>query len=466
MWPLNNYRNNIAAISDDGQKLTYEYLIQFSKKITKIISQRSLIFCLTENSIGSLLGYTSFIQNKIVPLLLDSKINHINLMGLIEEYKPDYIWIPEYLVNEFRKYEAIFFSHNYVLLKTNFICEYPLYSELALLLTTSGSTGSKKLVRISYLNLSSNMLAIADYLSIDEFQTTITTLPMNYSYGLSIINSFLSRGACIVLTKSSIMEKIFWNKFIDHKISTFSGVPYIYQMLNRLNFYSMELPSLISFTQAGGKLSSDLHLKFANYAIASNKKFIVMYGQAEATARISYLPPENCLSKIGSIGIPIPGGELYLLNNDGCKINAPNIVGELIYEGKNVSLGLAKSGKDLIKEDENFGKLYTGDLAIKDSDGFFYIIGRKNRFIKIFSIRINLDEIEEILKIKYPDKEIICDGDDDLLFIYVNTPHDFNETINFLSNFTGLHRSAFKGVTVPEIPRNETGKIIYNNLPR
>ncbi len=195
---------------------------------------------------------------------------------------------------------------------------------------------------------------------------------MSYVYGLSVINTHIFSGASIVVTDKTLFQKEFWQLMKDFEVTNFNGVPYTFEMLMRLRFLRMKLPALKIITQAGGKLDPELHLKFAEYAAQNDKKFFVMYGAAEATARMGYLPAEKSLDKIGSMGIAIPGGRFELAD------------GELIYYGDNVSLGYAECGEDLSKDDERHGKLITGDLAKVDDEGFYTIIGRKKRFLKMF----------------------------------------------------------------------------------
>ena len=179
----------------------------------------------------------------------------------------------------------------------------------------------------------------------------------------------------------------------------------------------MDTPFLKTITQAGGKLNDELNLEFSKYCNNTNKRFFVMYGQTEATARMSYLPHENSIDKLGSIGIPIPGGEFSLINKDMQKVNKPNTVGELIYKGKNVSLGYASCIADLKKGDENKGILHTGDLATRDVDGYYYIVGREKRFVKLFGNRVNLDETERLIKVITPD--CACIGVNDKMIIFI-----------------------------------------------
>ena len=187
---------------------------------------------------------------------------------------------------------------------------------MRLLLTTSGSNCSQKLVRLSDQNLFSNAQSIINYLSLDVNEKPITTLPMHYSFGLSIINSHLISGATILLTKRSLFEKKFWEFFHSSNPTSISGTPYIFDILNKLRFFKKDFSSVKTITQAGGKLNIEMNELILNYCDKNNKKFYVMYGQTEASPRISYLPPQNSRKKIGSIGIPIPDGKLSLIDSN------------------------------------------------------------------------------------------------------------------------------------------------------
>lgn len=465
MWRLNDFNNNIAVIDEDGKKYSYSILKYESDKLaSNIKSGRCLVFNLCLNQIGSLLGYITFVNNRIVPLLLDENINRDLLLGLIEIYKPDYIWLPLNMSIEFKQFDVVYSVYNYVLMKTPFIKMYPLFDELALLLTTSGSTGSPKLVRQSYDNIKANTESIVEYLEINETERPITTLPMSYTYGLSIINSHLFVGASIILTQKTLMQKEFWSQLKAYEATSFGGVPYVYEMLEKIRFFRMELPTLRTMTQAGGKLTPVLHKKFAEYALETGRKFIVMYGQTEATARMSYLPYKMSLEKYGSMGIAIPGGKFTLIDLNGDIITEPGITGELVYEGDNVTLGYAECGDDLAKGDERNGKLITGDMAMVDKDGYYYIVGRKKRFLKIFGSRVNLDETERMIKGQYDDLDCACAGIDDKMHIFITNHLLSNEVKKFLSDKMGLNPIAFNINVLDEIPKNESGKIQYTKL--
>jgi long-chain acyl-CoA synthetase len=459
---LNKFSNKVAIHDDKGVELTYSDLFIQSNLLNKHIKKRSLIFNFCENTLGALIGYYSFLDGGHVQLLLDSTLDINKAKKLISVYKPNIIWVPNFLLDKFNDCLVIFSNWNYSLIVVN-ESKVIMHKDLSLLLTTSGSTGSPKLVRLSQVNLFNNAKSIAKYLNINYLERPITSLPMHYSYGLSVINSHLIKGATIFLTNYSVVQKEFWDFAKKFKITSISGVPYTYQLLKMLRFSTMELPDLKTLTQAGGKLSSNLIEEFANYAVKSGKEFIVMYGQTEATARMSYLPSINIKEKTESVGIAIPGGKFSLIDLHSKEfINECNIQGELIFNGANVSLGYANNYLDLSKGDENLGVLRTGDVAYRDKDGFYYITGRIKRFIKIFGNRVNLDEVEQLLQSF--NIECACDGIDDKLFIYTINKNSSLEIIELLVSKLKFNFRAFEIRYVSEIPKSSSGKVLYSQL--
>lgn len=465
IWNLRQYESNVALKDEHGKSLTYGQLCENAETLAKTIGKRCLVFSLCRNEIGSVIGYTSFLNGGIVSVQLNSHMDRELLKNLLNTYKPSFVWLPKEMGILNDGFSIEYESYEYVLQKTNYEKGFPLNDELALLITTSGSTGSPKFVRQSYANILDNAMSIAEYLKLNSSEKPITTLPMNYVYGLSIINSHFLVGATILLTDKSLMQKEFWNFFREERATSFGGVPYTYEILDKLRFYRMSLPSLKTMTQAGGKLTPELHEKFAIFAKENKKQFIVMYGAAEATSRMGYLPPEKAVEKKGSMGIPIPGGKFSLLDEDGNLISSPNVTGELVYEGKNVTLGYAECGGDLCLGDERHGVLKTGDMAQFDEEGYYYIVGRKKRFLKIFGNRVNLDEIDRLIKGKY-EIEVASGGKDDHMYIFITEEKYTNLIRKFLVEKTKLNQTAFQIVVISEIPKNDSGKTLYKELER
>ncbi|MCM1185095.1 MAG: AMP-binding protein [Lachnoclostridium sp.] len=464
MWNFNGYEANTFLIDEQGEKYSYSDLIAKAKEIYERIRSRCLVFSLCTNTVGSVVGYVSFLQNRVVPVLLNANLDASLLNNLIQIYLPSYLWIPSSAKENFQDYRVCFEALNYCLLETNFEKPYPLHEDLALLLTTSGSTGSPKFVRQSYDNIKANADSIIQYLRLDSTERPITTLPMNYTYGLSIINTHLAVGATLLVTEKGMMQKEFWEFFKEQKATSFGGVPYTYEMLDRLHFTKMDLPYLRTMTQAGGKITPQIHQKFAEYADKTGKKFVVMYGQCEATARMGYLPADRAVEKCGSMGIAIPGGRFRLIDVNGDEIKDAHVTGELVYEGRNVTMGYAECGDDLMKGDERHGTLATGDMAEFDEDGYYFIVGRKKRFLKIYGNRVNLDEIDRMIKGHFSELDVASSGVDDHMFIFMNDEEKMQDVKDFVSHTTGLNPVAFKTKYLAEIPKNDSGKVVYKDL--
>ncbi len=461
MWNLDKHKGSPALLDDKGDSVTYSDIAEESKAIGDKIGGRCVIFALCTNSIGSIVGYASFLENRIVPVMLSSEIDRNLLSDLDSKYRPAFYWAPSDM--EFEGLEKVHEYKGYSLLRTGYE-RYEINPDTCVLLTTSGSTGNPKLVRQSYRNVLSNTESIIEYLKIDSSERPITILPFNYTYGISVVNTHLYAGATILVTDKSVMQKEFWAFFKEQGATSISGVPYTYEMLERLRFRNMKLDSLKTMTQAGGRLSESLQMKFGEYALSSGRRFFVMYGQCEATARMAYLPPEHVVDHCGFIGVAIPGGEFMLTDTDGKLIESPNTAGERVYKGDNVTLGYALSKDDLTKGDERNGILHTGDIAERDEQGFYRIVGRMNRFLKVYGNRVNMDDVEKMVNREFS-VDCACVGRDDHVVLCVVSDDSVNpKIIDFISQKTNINRIAISVRNIPEIPRNESGKISYKTL--
>jgi len=457
---IENFKSNVCLIDENKKYFSYKNVLSKGETLSKNLKSRSLIFVLAENDIEFVVSYISFFKKGIVQMLLNPKIPTAFLNELIETYMPNYIFLPNSRKNDLKSCEVLSELDNYKIIELNKSNSYSLNKDLILLLGTSGSTGSKKFVRISYENIFHNTLDIVNFLKIDENHRTISTMPPFYTYGLSVINTHLFAGASILVTNARAIEKTFWKLMRDKKVCSFAGVPYFYEVLNKIKFDKIDLPHLKYFTQAGGALRKDLIEYFLTYSEKNKKEFVVMYGQTEATARMTYLPYKMLKKKIGSVGIPIACGKIHLLSDN----SKNDKKGEIIYEGKNVSLGYAKSFKDLIKGDQNKGILKTGDLAVKDSDGYLYITGRKSRDIKLFGHRVSLDEVEQILFKK--GYNCRCCGFDNKVTIF-HTDSTYNgEILKYISKQTNIYLDCFTLKYIKEFPLNENGKASYEKLEK
>ncbi len=418
IFDIDKYGSRLAIIADDGRRLTYAELGELVATRAKSLQRGVLQFCLCKNTIESVVEYLACLEAGAPVVMLDATKDAETIENLRQIYKP-----------------GITKCH----------------PDMAVCLTTSGSTGSPKLVRLTLRNIIANAEAIAEYLRINADERPITMLPLYYSYGLSIINSHLLKGATILLTDKSYAQREFWNFLRENEATSMSGVPYTWEMLRRLRFMRMDLPSVRTMTQAGGKLNAEIALEYIRWAKSVGKQFIVMYGQTEATARMSYLPWGNAEEKYASIGVAIPRGQFSLAED-----------GELIYRGENVSLGYAECAEDLMKGDENHGVLHTGDMARVDEDGFYYITGRKKRFVKVWGNRCNLDQVEQL--VKPITTTCACAGVDDHITVFVTKEGLEKEIKDLLAAKTGLNPIAFAVKVIEAIPVKDSGKIDYQLL--
>lgn len=463
MFNLDKYASNIAVETEHGKIMTYAQLKEDTNNIAAKMEPRKFTFCLCENTLGSLVGYVAFMAHNIPTVLLDASKDISIVENLIDHYQPQYVWCPTHCKADLSVGIPVCEYEDYTLLQLG-KQNYDVHPDVLLCLTTSGTTGSPKLVKLTAENLRSNAESIAEYLKITEKERAITSLPMYYSFGMSVINSHLIKGATLLLTDKAVIQREFLNFLKEGKATSIAGVPYTYEMLRRLRFLKMDLPDLKTMIQAGGKLNANIVKEYVESAQVTGKEFFVMYGQTEAAPRMSYLPFDKALEKYASIGIPIPGGKLSVRDVNDQEITTPDTDGELIYEGPNVCMGYAECIEDLAKGDENHGVLHTGDVARFDSDGYFYITGRMKRFVKVWGNRCNLDATEQL--VKGFTTSCACVGVDDKITVFV-TQEGLDEKIkSYLCDKTGLNVRAFEVRTIPEIPTLPSGKLDYQTMQK
>ena len=455
---------SLAAIDDAGGQLTYGELTDLRSELSALLPERELVFCLCENRVGALAGFLSLYDCKDVCLLLSAHIDKALLKVLDDTYRPSYYWMPESITQEFG-YNKIYAYKGYVLCKIGKKAP-ALHQDLSLLMTTSGTTGSPKLVRHKYGNIESNAKNVAKVFGWTPEERGIIDLPMQYTMGLNVINSHLYAGATVLLVEANLMNPKYWSFIKEQKGSNFTGVPFSYEILNRLRFWKMDLPYLTTMAEGGGKLSDTLFKTFADYAVEKDKRFFATFGTTETSARLAYLPPKQAATHIGSIGHAIPEGKLILVDENGKEITEADVEGELRYEGPNVTMGYATCLEDLTKGDEFCGMYETGDLAKKDADGFYYIVGRKKRFLKLFGLRVSLDQSEKIICENFGGIECACAGDDNQMQIYITDGELKDEVKQLISEKTGLMAKFFEVNVIESIPRFESGKINYKALSK
>lgn len=426
------------AILADDFALTYRELADRVDALAlRLGTERRLVALAAANDLDSLVAYLAALVSGH-PLILIPEDKPAALDSIIAAYDPD----------------VILRSGNGepVLEERRPGTRHELHPDLALMLSTSGSTGSPKLVRLSHANLQSNAESIAEYLNIGPDDRAATTLPMSYCYGLSVINSHLLRGAGLVLTDLSVVDPCFWDLFRSRGATAFAAVPYTFELLERVGFAEMELPSLRYVTQAGGRLAPEMVQSYAGLGRRRGWELFVMYGQTEATARMAYLPPDLAAAVPGSIGIPVPGGAFRIDPVPGLEH------GELVYTGPNVMLGYADSPADLAAG-RTIKELRTGDLARRHPAGVYEVVGRRSRFVKIVGLRVDLGQVERILADL--GVQAASAGTDQGLVVAVEGDHDTHLLGKVLAQGIGLPRAALELHAVEHLPRLATGKVDY-----
>lgn len=462
---FNKFKNKLAIIDDDDTELSYKQVLIRTNEIKKKIKKRSLILIISENSLASLLAYIFCILNNHVGIIISSKTSKNSILKIFKNYQPNYIFSSKKIKFIFKKFcskEYNFLDQS--LLKNKINIEKKLHKNLSLLLSTSGSMGVMKFAKISKSNLKHNADSIIKYLSINNKDSTITNLPISYSYMLSVINTHLEIGASIIISKYSLIEKKFWKIFKNSKITSLNGVPYTYEMLTKIGLKNIKINSLKYLTHAGGKLEKDKLKEIIKFCKKNNIKFFSMYGQTEASPRISYLKPEFSSKKIGSIGKGIPDVKIYIVNNSGKKVQKPFEEGEIICEGKNIFMGYSKNYFDLRKPNEVNYKLKTGDLGFCDRDGFFYVTSRIDKIAKIFGNRVDLGILESLMSQK--GYKVACMSDNKKIFIFIEKNYKKLDLINTISKITNLNNSSFEMIKLKYFPRTSNNKISYNELKK
>ena len=466
----------IAVIDNTERKIKFGSVIDYVKYFSEeVINKRILALLLMKNDVYSVLNYVACFANKIVPMLVSENTDIDSLKYIIEKYRPSVIIGDKEKLNQLGYFAQIKINSEKFIEKKDNASEdgyyfvntgldsFEIYFDLSILLTTSGSTGSPKFVRHNYRNIEYQAEKISKFFEMDGSERPLLNLPVVYTYGLSVLNSYLYAGATVLLSNDSFTNKSFWDFFKTYEATSITGVPYTFETLKRLRFFGMNLPSLKMLSQGGGKLSPNIQKEFAEFIEAKGGRYYATYGASEGSARMSFLPYNLAIKKCGSIGKTFGKDKMYLKNSNEAVITKPYEIGELYFEGENVTLGYAESGSDLIKGDERHGILATGDMGYFDEDGYFYISGRKKRFLKLYGYRVSLDECELMIKNKFS-VDCACIGNDNKLYVCIESQNYQNEIKQYLLEKTNLYSSAVEVKLIKSIPKNEAGKTLYAKL--
>ena len=427
-------------------------------------SAKQLAFCFCQLDTWTILNYLACLENGHAVALLDGGLPDDAKLDLVIRYRPEVI---------FSTADESWLPAGYQECGTGCgsrLWQLPeggpaLHPDLTVLLSTSGTTGSPRFVRLSARNVHANALSIIAALGITAQDRAIASLPFHYSYGMSVLNTHLLAGASLALTTEGLISARFWDMVRTRECTSFAGVPYSYQVLKRLRLDTLNVPSLRTMTQAGGKLNPDLIQNFDALMKARGGQFFVMYGQTEASPRITTLPPDRLPDKLGSAGMALSGGRLQIQTADGTLTTESGIEGELVYTGPNVMMGYGEGREDLAKGDELNGVLYTGDLCSLDQDGCLFVIGRMKRDAKVFGLRVNLDEVEAMLKPHGP-TAVISGPEKLLIFCEYGDADSLKIICQQLAARLSINYRALEFHRVESIPVKQSGKIDYTALRR
>ena len=421
----------IAILDSEGGRATYGDIISRANAIREEVQERTFCILPVENKAADALEVMAMLASeRLVPLIVNKKTDEALMAHL---------------------------QNTYGQVGT------AIHPQLSHLLPTSGSTGSPKLVRHCYDNIEAAGLNISTFFELKPTDRPLMVLPLYYTMGLSMLFSHLRVGATVLLTGRNMTDPVFWKFIKEEQATSFTGVPYSFQILNLMRFFRMDLPHLELLTQGGGKMERGLNLQFAQYCRDNGKRWIATYGQSECTARMAWLPAKWAIEKAGSIGIAVPNGELSLIDSEGNAITTPHTEGEMCYRGKNVTMGYATCAEDMLKGDERHGYIRTGDLAYFDEDGCYYIVGRMGRFLKLFGMRVGLDECEQIIASDCQ-TESACVGTDEKMIVYITDESKTQAVKDALVEKTHIVATSFEIRVIPDIPKNEAGKKLYAKL--
>lgn len=454
-----SYDDRLALIDQSGESMTYGDMYCYSQKLSEVLSSRSVVLFLCDYSIETVCLYFNMLQIGMVPLLVSKNADKDYIASLDRDYRPRYIWFSherEDIRAVYKSKKVVFEQKQHFLYEINSV-KYDLYPELALLLVTSGSTGSSKVVRLSYKNIVENASLTKEAFDYSSYDRGITILPMHHCYGLNLIHTCWDAGACVCLYEGTIIDPKFI-RFVEKVSPTITYiVPYSIELLRYIDFKKMA-HYVKKVVIAGEKMDNSQAGFIRESAYKEKIQLIYAYGQTEGTSILSSCDGKQ-VNDTRCIGKALSGLKTYISN--------PNKegIGDLYFEGESVSLGYANNYIDLAKGDELNGKLNTGDIARIDSEGFIYLYGRKKRIVKILGERVSLDDLEALLGMEYRNCEFVCIGKTNgVCILYMGEELDADKVKDYLFMKAHIYKNAINVNKIDIIPRNNSGKISYSKL--
>jgi acyl-coenzyme A synthetase/AMP-(fatty) acid ligase len=441
-------------------------LVQAADELGLRISQAGpgLVFLFASNDVSTVVGLLAAWSTRMPVALLDPRLSAEPVDRLLGTYRPEVV-LGRQLASEDSRYHSLSIQHALGANVVNFArarCRSTVNPDLALLLSTSGSTGSPKFVRLARDAVVANARQIGRALSIDASDTGIAHLPLHYSYGLSVVTSHFFAGASVSLTNAQVTEPALWRRIGEDSGTHFPGVPFHYSVLDRLGVKRIVPSSVRTFTQAGGHLDHGTRLRCYQAISERGGRFYIMYGQTEAGPRITTLQSDDFPKYSGTVGLALEGGKLSIIDDNGVPQQA-NVEGNIVYRGPNVMMGYATDREHLALPDMQGGRLETGDRGALSEDGFLTLTGRTQRFAKIAGLRIALDEIEASLA-SCGSVAALAPNDKIVLYVHKSVAAEIKTMAAQLAQRLRLPSTVFVIRLVDSIPLKSSGKIDYKAL--
>ncbi|MBL3547694.1 AMP-binding protein [Chryseobacterium sp. KMC2] len=413
--------------------------------------EKGLIFLYNDNQLSSIEVLLNFYGTAHTIALLGQKLHSEFKDRMEAEYRPKYIFDPSR--DEVEGYSIRAFSDTVkIFMKDDYQSEITIHPEIKLLLSTSGTTGIPKLVKLSDENLYQNAVSILQYMPILESDVVPLNVPINFVYGFSIFTTNCMRAGRMVCTDKDIMQKAFWDEMEEYGYSTLGGVPFLYENLNRIGFFRKDSQSLRYLTHTGGVINGELRKTIFAYCLEFEKQFFAQYGQTEAGGRMAYLTTDGLLEEETSIGTPVYGGN-FSIDPD---------TDELLFSHASIFGGYAHTLQDLSSYEQP-AVLRTGDTAKKEDNGIYSITGRIKRIMKLFGIRLNLDEVEFILKNELEGNTFVClnSNDKKIIVLYDNPEIDPQAITEIIKNKLRINPQYVRTEHIESFPLSQNGKINY-----
>lgn len=459
--------DNRPCIKDDRSGwVSRSALIQAAGELGLRISQAGpgLVFLFASNEVSTVVALLAAWSARMPVALLDPRLSAESVERLIGTYRPEVV-LGRQFASEDPSYHSVSIQHALGANVVNFArapSRSAINPDLALLLSTSGSTGSPKFVRLARDAVIANARQIGRALSIDASDVGIGHLPLHYSYGLSVVTSHFIAGASVSLTNTQVTEAALWSRVGEDSGTHFPGVPFHYGVLGRLGIKRIVPSSVRTFTQAGGHLDLGTRLRCYQEILERGGRFYIMYGQTEAGPRITTLQSTDFPKCSATVGVALEGGTLSIIDDNGIPQRA-NVEGNVVYHGPNVMMGYATARDHLALPDTQGGRLETGDRGVLSEDGFLTLTGRTQRFAKVAGLRISLDEIEASLTCG-GSVAALAPNDKIVLYVHKSAEREMKPKTAQLAQRLRLPSAVFVTRVVDSIPLKSNGKIDYKAL--